>query len=275
MSEIDYDAPGAPDFGATPILPINAGKYQVRLARNSEEVAAAQKLRFRVMYEEKGGHPDLEKTRQEADIDEWDARAFHIIVTDTSATDLQVMGTLRLVSNLHLEPGQKFYTETAYDIAGLRNRYSSILELGRFCIRADARQGVVLMLIWKYAMQFIVDNRIEVMIGCASFPGMDVEQHRHVLGYLYRNNLAPEHLRPTPIISNFINIKDIDAPSASFDDATKSIPTLLRGYLKLGARISDTAVLDPVFNSTFICIYVDAMEMLRESTVLVTSRRRA
>jgi len=39
------------------------------------------------------------------------------------------------------------------------------------------------------------------------------------------------------------------------------VPTLLRGYLKLGAKVSDSAIIDPEFNTTFLCIFVDSNKM--------------
>jgi putative hemolysin len=47
------------------------------------------------------------------------------------------------------------------------------------------------------------------------------------------------------------------------------VPTLLRGYLKIGAKISDAAIIDPTFNTTFVAIYVDAKEMFNTNHVLV------
>ncbi|MAW27668.1 MAG: hypothetical protein CMP98_02560 [Gammaproteobacteria bacterium] len=251
--------------------PIRAGRYEARLADTADEVYEAQKLRYRVMYAEKGGRPDLSKVRRQADIDEWDPVGHHIVVMDTRVDHSTVMGTLRLVSNFRLAQDQRFYSERAFDLSGLRGHYSSILELGRFCIADGARQGAILMLIWKYAMQFIVDNRIEVMVGCASFPGTDVDDHIDVLSYLYHNNVAPESVRPRPVVDH-VRIDDIKADDVDFESAAREVPTLLRGYLKLGARVSDAAIVDPVFNSTFLCIYVDASEMLAENTVLVTAR---
>lgn len=250
---------------------IQAGHYEVRLANTDDEVFEAQQLRYRVMYAEKGGHPDLEKVRRQADVDEWDPVGHHIVVVDTRADNTPILGTLRLVSNYRLHADQHFYTEQAFNLTGLRNRYDSILELGRFCIADGARQGAILMLIWKYAMQFIVDNRIDVMMGCASFSGMNVSDHIDVLSYLYHHNLAPEPVRPEPIVEH-VRIADIMAHDVDFESAAREVPTLLRGYLKLGARVSDAAIVDPVFNSTFICIYVDASDMLGENTVLVTAR---
>ncbi len=256
---------------ATAQKPLSAGRYEVKLARTSHEIRLAQQLRYQVMYAEKGGKPDLQKIKEKADVDEWDPQAFHIIVTDKNADELKVVGTLRLVSNLCLNEGQSFYTEHAFDVTGLRNHYGSMLELGRFCIDPEGRNGVILMLIWKYAMEFISTNQVEVMFGCASFPGTNIAQHRDVLTYLYDHNLATEALMPQPKIEH-IKIRDIRLPDASFEQATRDIPTLLRGYLKLGARTSECAVVDPVFNTTFICIYVDARSMMSENTTLVTSR---
>ncbi len=269
----DIDKPTA-DFGATPMTPIAAGKYEVRLARTPAEITAAQNLRYRVMYQEKGGRPSLDKVRYQSDADEWDARACHVIVVDTAEPATRVVGTLRLVSNLCLDPAQRFYTEQAFDISGLRARYPSILELGRFCIEPAGRQGVILMLIWKFTMQFIVDNRVDVMIGCASFPGMDPHAHREVLTYLYQHNLAPESLRPKAIPVDHVRLAELADTDAGWHEATRDIPTLLRGYLKLGAKVSDSAIIDPVFNTTFIAIYVVASDMLLESTVLNTISRR-
>jgi len=267
MSEL---SPDLSSFSRT-LAPVVAGRYEARLANSPQEILQAQKLRYQVMYAEKGGRPDLHKVKNKADIDQWDDCAHHIVVVDNKNKPSKVVGTLRLVSNLSLADNQLFYTEEAFDLSALRGRYPSMLELGRFCIDPSGRNGAILMLIWKYAMQFIVTNKIDVMFGCASFPGTDIDRHRDVLTYLYNNNLAPKELMPIPV-TNHVKLADMLAREIDFDDATKGIPTLLRGYLKLGAKISDTAIIDPVFNTTFICIYVDAKSMLSENTTLVTAR---
>lgn len=253
------------------IAPIRAGKYEVRFAATATEVRQAQELRFAVMYAENGGRPDLKKMQARADIDEWDENAFHIVVIDNSSGE--VVGTLRLVCSARLNEGQTFYTEQAFDISALRANYAVLLELGRFCIHPSGRNGAILMLIWKYAMNFIADNPIDVMIGCASFAGTEVNEHVDVLTWLYHRNRAPQELMPRPVIEH-VRLRDVVRDSVEFDDATRLVPPLLRGYLKLGAKASDTAIVDPVFQTTFVAIYVDAAAMLTEGTVLVSSKRR-
>ena len=256
---------------STAIPPIRAGRYEARLALTSQEIRQAQELRFEVMYAEKGGRPDLLKVRARADIDEWDERAFHIVVIDHDRHC--VVGTLRLVCNYRLEEGQKFYTEQSFNISGLRAHYTGLLELGRFCIHPSGRNGAILMMIWKYAMNFIVENPIDVMFGCASFPGTRLDRHIDVLSWLYHRNRAPQALMPRAVTEH-VRLADIVKKDTEFEQAARDVPALLKGYLKLGARASDTAILDPVFNTTFIAIYVDAKSMMGEDTVLIPGRRR-
>lgn len=252
--------------------PIAAGDFEVRLARTEDELRAAQALRYRTLFLERGGRPDARKRAAGADADEWDAAAHHVIVASRSRPD-EIVGTLRLVSRQGLLPGQRFYTEHAFDLSGLRARYGRMLELGRFCIDSDRRQGGILLLIWRWTMGFIVDNDIEVMFGCASFPGTDVRAHREILSYLNHNNLAPAELRPRPVVPNHVRLEDHAGASGDFSRATRDLPPLLRGYLKLGAYVSDTAIVDPVFNTTFVALYVDAAEMLAGNTPLLARRR--
>lgn len=80
----------------------------MRLAQTPQEIQLAQALRYRVMYAEKGSKPDLRKMKAQADIDEWDARAHHIIVVDRRSTSTQVVGTLRLTSNFTLMQARRF-----------------------------------------------------------------------------------------------------------------------------------------------------------------------
>lgn len=247
-----------------------AGPYQVRFAFNEEEVQAAQALRYRVFYDEKSGNPTAEMVTAERDIDQWDESGFHIIVLDTrDEQQPKVVGTLRLFFNECLKPGQHFYTEKTFDLTALHNFYGRSLELSRFCVDPNGRGGVILMLIWKYAMSFLQDNQIDVMFGCASFSGADVETHLPILNYLYEHHLAPQSLRPVPKVSDYVDLTALHQPNAEWAEAQKSVPTLLRGYLKLGAKISDAAIIDHAFNTVYVSIYVETKNMLKKNPNLV------
>ncbi|MFT7222553.1 MAG: putative hemolysin [Cellvibrionaceae bacterium] len=249
---------------------IHAGRYQVRFAKTVQEIIAAQTLRYRVFYLENDGRPSAEKAAAKRDMDEWDERGFHIVVLDTDENAQQkVVGTLRLFFNQYLKPSQDFYTEETFDLVKLRRFYPRSVELSRFCIDSTGRSGVILMMIWKYAMTFLQDNYIDVMCGSASFAGTDVNAYRPILSYLYQYHLAPESLRPTPKTADYIDLNTLFEPNTSVQEPRKAIPTLLRGYLKLGAKISDAAIIDKVFNTTDIAIYVETKNMLQINPKLV------
>jgi RecQ family ATP-dependent DNA helicase len=111
---------------------------------------------------------------------------------------------------------------------------------------------------------------IPVMLGCASFSGVDVETHLPILNYLYEHHLADPALKPIPKVDDYIDLTKLERPSDSLENAQKSIPTLLRGYLKLGAKISDAAIVDHAFNTVYVAIYVETSHMLKVNPNLVT-----
>ncbi len=247
---------------------MSAGRYDVRLAKTESEIREAQTLRYEVLFRESGGKITQEMLNTQREEDEWDEVAYHVVVIDKKANDA-VVGTLRLVSSEALNTNQQFYTEHAFDISGLRSSYGKILELSRACVSPKGRGGAILMLIWKFTMQFIEHNGYDVLFGCASFKGTDYEQHTEILSYLYEKHLASEVLMPKPRDTvNSVNIADFHQQPGKGKGRGK-VPTMLRGYLKIGARISEHAIIDPMFNTTFVAIYVDAKQMFNTNHALV------
>lgn len=247
---------------------MSAGQYSVRLAETDVEIKAAQALRYEVLFEESGGQVTREMLNTRREEDEWDDIAYHVVVLDKQE-DHKVVGTVRLVSNAQLADGQPFYTERAFDLTGLRKNYPSIMELSRACVCPSGRGGAILMLIWKFTMQFIEQNHYDLLFGCASFKGTDYREHTEILSYLYHRNLASPELMPCPKPEvQSVAIADFEITPGKGKNRGQ-VPTLLRGYLKIGARISDHAIIDPVFNTTFVAIYVDAAKMFKTNHVLV------
>lgn len=247
---------------------MSAGHYYVHLAQTIEEIHAAQKLRYEVLFQESGGQVSREMLNAQREEDEWDEIAYHVVVRDRKSDD-RIVGTVRLVSGSALKPGQRFYTEAAFNLDRLLGHYDSTLELSRACVSSQGRGGAILMLIWKFTMQFIAENNYKVLFGCASFAGKDYLQHTEILSYLYHKHLADSALMPVPRKNvESVAIESFQSPPRKGKERGR-VPTLLRGYLKIGARISDHAIIDPVFNTTFVAIYVDAAEMFGNNHLLV------
>lgn len=230
------------------------GQITVRLAESDAEIEAAQKLRYRVFYEEYKAQPSPEITAQKRDFDEYDGYADHLVVIDHEGGPNNIVGTYRLLRREKADECGQFYSSHEYDLSQLLSSGASLLELGRSCVLPDYRAGSVLQLLWQGIAHYILDHKIDLMFGCASLHNTDVASLAGPLSYMYHYHLAPQGLRPRAVEGRFIDMniipKDDLNPRAMFAE----LPPLIKGYLRIGALIGDGAVIDPVFNTTDVCI---------------------
>jgi putative hemolysin len=130
----------------------------------------------------------------------------------------------------------------------------TFLELGRSCVLAPYRNKRTVELLWHGIWTYVLRHRIDVMLGCASLDGTDPEKLALPLSFLHHFAAAPEawHTRALPGRRVDMNLMPKDAidPKA----ALRSLPPLIKGYLRLGASIGDGAVVDHQFGTTDVLI---------------------
>lgn len=240
---------------------LQSGDLIARTAITAEDILAAQRCRFEVFYKEKGAHPSPDILKMERDFDDCDPYATHLIVEHQG----KIVATARLILSQNLPKGKSYYTEEFFDCDPILSHYDRIMEIGRACVLHDYRRGKALSLIWKYAMSVIDQTKTQLCFGCASFPGNDPKLHEHTLSYLHSLNLAPKELRPKIKTEHRVSMKQIEKDQINIRQALRGIPTLMRGYLKLGGLISDEAVIDYQFNTIFTCIFVDITKIPKET----------
>jgi putative hemolysin len=247
-ARLDPDTPGDG-------VDLRAGSLQLRLARAAGDIAAAQNLRYRVFYEEMGAHPTSEMARDKRDFDPLDPLCDHMMVLD-HARGGAVVGTYRLIRRPAAAAAGGFYSAGEYDIGRLADYPGEVLELGRSCVDASARNRLTMQLLWRGIAAYVFHYRIELMFGCASLPGIDSAALALPLSYLHHCHLAPPELRPRALASHYrdMNLMPRDAidPAA----AQALLPPLLKGYLRLGGFVGDGAVIDAQFNTTDVCVVV-------------------
>ena len=245
--------PVQPDL-SSPVIDINS--ITLRLARNAEEIQAAQRLRYQVFYKEFGILPPPQIAAESRDYDEYDAYADHLIVIDESQTDShkKIVGTYRLFQSNRLPAGLPFYSSHEFDIAPLIESGAKLLELGRSCVLPEYRTKYVMQRLWQGIAEYLSDNDIDLMFGCASFQETDPAVIADQLAYLKHFHLPPDDLCPvaTADCTTYLNLKSKDELDARrvFSD----LPPLIKGYLRLGAYIGKGAYLDKDFNSIDVCI---------------------
>ena len=247
---------------------VHSGNFEVRLARDLEEIDAAQSLRYRVFYEEMSANPSSKMKALKRDFDKFDNFWDHLLVLDNSKTDIEdkVIGTYRLNRKSRAQNLGGFYTSQEYNIEGLLKQPGEILELGRSCVDVNYRNGQTMQLLWRGIANYVFFHNIEIMFGCASFPGIKVEPIKMLLSYLYHNHLAPKDIRPVAVSNRYIDMNILDKEKINAIETRKKIPPLIKGYLRLGCFVGDGAVLDKQFDTIDICIVL--------KTDLVTRRYR-
>jgi putative hemolysin len=121
-----------------------------------------------------------------------------------------------------------------------------MVELGRSCVHADYRHGGVIMALWSALADFMARNDLDTMIGCASIPmvynGIQGGQAAASIWHqLRKTHLAPIdlHVLPRlPLPVDLLDSHDVVEP-----------PALIKGYLRLGARVLGAPAWDPDFNT--------------------------
>ena len=239
-----------------PQAPVKAENITVRLAENQREIEAAQRLRFKVFYEELQATPNDEMAKTRRDINKFDDVADILIVIDKSITDKddQIIGTYRLLRRDIADSHGGFYTSDEFDISPLIQSGAELLELGRSCVLEPYRTRPVLQTMWAGIAEYVAEHNIGLMFGCASFPTTDVEGISEQLSYLYHYHLATPDLCPRALDHVYVDMNKHAKDDFNARRVFASLPPLIKGYLRLGAMIGDGAYIDEQWNSVDVCI---------------------
>lgn len=237
--------------------PVIAGNQIIRLSASREEIEAAQRLRYSVFYEEMGACPLEEMAATKRDFDAFDDVCDHLVVVDTSDSGASpVIGTYRFMRRSQAAIAGGFYSADEYDVSPLSANGGQIMELGRSCVATEFRTRHTMQLLWRGIAEYIATYNIDLMFGCASFPGTDPSALALPLSYLHHNYMAPEELRPRAVEGRYVSMQHLPPESIDKKHALRMLPPLIKGYLRLGAFVGDGAVVDHQFNTTDVAIIV-------------------
>ncbi len=215
---------------------------EVSWAKHQDEVRAAQKLRFDVFAGEMGAR--LNTSVAGHDVDLFDNYCEHLLVRDQATQ--QVIGTYRVLTPAQAKRVGSTYSDTEFDLTRLRMLRERMVELGRSCVHPEHRHGGVIMALWGALAEFMTRNQLDTMIGCASIPML----HNGVVSgdvaasiwrQLQATHLAPieYHVRPR-----------LPLPVERLDSSLAvEAPALIKGYLRLGAKVLGAPAWDPDFNT--------------------------
>ncbi|SIN90338.1 GNAT family N-acetyltransferase [Vannielia litorea] len=245
-----------------------APKFELRLADGRADLAAAQRLRYEVFVEELGGDGEMVDHAARLEADRYDPHFDHLLLIDHArAAELAPEGGGAVVGVYRLLPGERapgiggFYTEGEYDLAPLKASGRKLLELGRSCLAPEYRGGIAMYHLWGALWDYVEARGIEILFGTASFHGTDTAALAAPLSMLHHNHLAPPELRPLALPPHGAAMDIL--PEAELDraEAMRAVPALIKAYLRLGGWVGQGAWVDHAFNTTDVCLVLDASQV--------------
>ena len=258
--------PSAPQRSSAPsaLSPLPSTETQntksivVTWAQHQDEVREAQRLRYQVFAEEMGAN--LSSKVAGHDIDLFDDFCEHLLVRD--ANTRQVIGTYRVLTPAQARRVGGTYTDTEFDLTRLRHIRDRMVELGRSCVHPEHRHGAVIMALWGALFDFMDRNDLDTMIGCATIP----MQHQGPHGMVGGGHAAASiwrQVKEKHLASIDLHVRPrLPLPIEQLDDSLNvEPPALIKGYLRLGAKVLGPPAWDPDFNAADLPMLMRAADL--------------
>lgn len=245
------------------------GSLEVRLAAGKKDVRKAQRLRFKVFFRKGGAVADAKAAITRRDADRFDKFCDHLIVIDHSARNRfnkikpKVVGAYRLLRSDVAEKKGGFYSAGEFDIEPLLARHPGkrFLELGRSCVLEQYRGKRTIELLWRGILAYIRHHRIDALIGCASLEGASPLAHAAALSFLAHHASAGDDWRVSARRELHVPMGILAKEAVDARKALNALPPLIKGYLRVGAKFGDGAVVDRKFNTTDVFVVMPVAEM--------------
>ncbi len=213
--------------------------YKVRTTRASDDIEAAQRLRYEIFNLELG--EGLAESRERGlDSDPFDLQCDHLIIEDSSSR--AVVGTYRLQTGAMAKAGLGYYSAQEFNFSPYEPLRQEILELGRACIHKDHRKRAVLDLLWRGIAGYASAKKCRYLLGCSSLTSQDPAEGWGLYRQLEKAHLAPPALRTSPI-GKFVS------PEPDDIHRNAKTPKLFAAYLGVGAVIAGPPALDREFQT--------------------------
>lgn len=242
----DSVAPDAPRYTLL-LHPFRSSRAR---AADYELIEAAQRLRHDVFTSEPGFalSENVDERSAGLDADRFDEHCDHLLVREDRTGEL--VGCYRMLPPPGAIAAGGLYTATEFDVRGLDALRPSLVEMGRAVVRADHRNGAVVLLMWAGILAYLDHSGYDYVAGCVSVPvagnadGPPGTQIRGIRDFVQRRHAAPaaHTVYPyRPVVLDGRGLDDIEPPSRT------TVPPLMRGYLRLGAQVCGEPAHDPDF----------------------------
>ncbi|ALG84092.1 GNAT family N-acetyltransferase [Gordonia phthalatica] len=237
------------DFGnaktTTRRVLLSGGDYEVSVSEHADQIDAAQRLRFTVFNNEPGYSDSIGDASTGRDADEFDEYCEHMLVRHLPTDTL--VGCARVLPPPRAIAAGGWYSASEFDLDDLGGIRGETVEMGRAVVDADHRSGSVTAMLWAAILGYLEENSYRYMMGCVSVPlespigrGRELRGIRDLARDQHRAQWSayPYH----EVHVDGLSLDELEPP------ATNRLPALLRGYVRLGARVCGEPAFDEIFD---------------------------
>ncbi|NIJ11125.1 putative hemolysin [Saccharomonospora amisosensis] len=225
-------------------------RYSLLVAHDNDDVLAAQRLRHQVFAGELGAR--LHTTRQGVDADYFDDFCDHLVVRDDNTGE--IVGTYRMLPPRRAAEAGQLYADLEFDLSSIDHLRPGLVETGRSCVHADHRSGAVVGLVWAGIARYMLLSGHRYLAGCASVPLADGGiRAAQVWDLVSHRHYAPAEHRVTPL-----RPWDTDTVGPR---PRGTLPPLLRGYVRLGAKVCGPPAYDRDFDVADFFVLLDLQQV--------------
>ncbi|KZS71372.1 phosphohistidine phosphatase [Mycobacterium kansasii] len=268
---IPSDKSNAPAAGSS-----SGPRYSLLLTTDDALIEAAQQLRYDVFSSTPGFA--VPSAIDHRDVDRFDEYCDHLLVRDDDTGEL--VGCYRMLPPAGAIAAGGLYTATEFDVRAFDPLRPSLVEMGRAAVRDGHRNGAVVLLMWAGILAYLDQCDYDYVTGCVSVPIDGLEgaeghppgsQIRGVRDFVRVRHAAQHRVYPyRPVRIGGKGLDDIAPPRRP------TVPPLMRGYLRLGARVCGEPAHDPAFGVGDFCVllgkrHADTRYLKRLRSVAVAS----
>ncbi len=246
-----------------------SGGLELRVATKKSQIRKAQRLRYKVFFEEGGAIADPKMALVRRDICPFDKICDHLLVIDHMARNRlgqvkpRVVGAYRLLRQDVAQANSGFYSAQEFDIGPLLARHpqSRFLELGRSCVLAEYRGKRTIEMLWRGIWAYVKHYNIDAMIGCASIEGVDPDMLAPQLAFIHHYAQAAPQWQVAPLANRSVRLDRLLKKQVDVKRVLGSLPPLIKGYMRVGAKFGSGAVVDRQFGVTDVFVVMPISEI--------------
>ena len=226
----------------------------IRFAETDDDLHKAQVLRGHVFSK------IISDKDQYLDQDIYDRHAEHVLVFERLASGDEVLvATCRLIDGTAAAQTGGFYSASEFNLPKVFQQ-ARVLEMGRVCVSPAYRGRHAVDYLWHGIWRYVTSKGVRYLFGCASFVGTNPRSHDQAFRWLCDNATLPKRLEPSPIGPSNFFIIDMSSKAGApprAQNGFRMLPPLLKGYLRVGAKVSSVGYVDHAFNTCDVFVVLD------------------